>query len=89
MDITWNPKTPAGPRPPAHPHEYFVVGDIVATVKDCQFGVVINAKEGWAEAIRWYVSQAPSEKRIHVWDNSEIRQATEPEKVMLRLTGKI
>jgi hypothetical protein len=78
----------------------FRVGDIVATIfthanhGSQGIGVVEEASEGYAESINWLIIPEPEKNFVGAprnisWNNGQLRHATEPEKVLLRLTGKL
>jgi len=78
------------------PKDYFVSDDIVARERlgELEFGIVQEASyEGKITHIFWVktISPRPPAYGVGSWffNNDSVRHATEPEIVMLRLTGKI
>ena len=76
----------------------FRVGDIVSTIYTYAnhgsqgIGVVKEASEGYAESIDWLIIPEPEKNfpgapRNIKWDNGQLRHATEPEEVLLRMTA--
>lgn len=67
------------------PLKVYKVGDIVFNIRDSQFGKVMWSKDGVPDAIHWF----DYSKVETGWGLKDIRHATKPEIVLLRMTGKV